>query len=213
METAPSYLFLAASFCIIAVLSGVLLQGWMAVNNESLVEIIVWMIRGATIGMIVGAISGAIAGGINRGISLAIVVAIYGAIIGIISGAGGVAIGLVFDVLLGETYGFFSMMGGCVGVCGAVFISVSLGNKYRDQEYSYRYQNFRKQESRRYILITTVVGILTGIGAIIGFNPYILGVLGVTGLPLTGMLIYPLIRQQRLKAQYHRQESQNLIEP
>lgn len=41
----------------------------------------------------------------------------------------------------------------------------------------------------------------------------ILVTLAVIGLPLAGMLIYPPIKQQRLRAQYHCQESKNLIEP
>ena len=58
-----------------------------------------------------------------------------------------------------------------------------------------------------------MIGIITGIGAVIGFNSYLLTGLTASALPLAGMLIYPPLKLRRLKAQYRRQESQNLIEP
>lgn len=64
-----------------------------------------------------------------------------------------------------------------------------------------------------YVLLTTAVGILTGIGAVIGFNLSILGCLAVTGIPLVVGLIRPPLKLRKLKAQYRQQESPNLIEP
>lgn len=62
-------------------------------------------------------------------------------------------------------------------------------------------------------VLTAATGILTGIGAVIGFNSYLLAGLTAAALPLAGMLIYPPLKLVRLKAQHRRQESQNLIEP
>ncbi|GEM_PF-2885298 len=59
--------------------------------------------------------------------------------------------------------------------------------------------------------VATVILMIVSIG--IGFDPYLLTALTASTLFLTVMLIYPSWKRQRLKAQYRRQESQNLIEP
>lgn len=64
-----------------------------------------------------------------------------------------------------------------------------------------------------YVILSIATGILTGVGSVIGFNSYLLTGLIASALPLTGMLIYTQFKLRQLKAQYRRQESQNLIEP
>ncbi len=64
-----------------------------------------------------------------------------------------------------------------------------------------------------YILVSAFFGISTGLGAVIGFNPYLLSASVLSTVSLGGLFIYPPLRLQQLKAQYRRQESQNLIEP
>jgi hypothetical protein len=56
------------------------------------------------------------------------------------------------------------------------------------------------------------VGILTGVGAAFGFNLLVLTGLGVTGIPLGVGLINPPLKLRKLKAEYRRRESQNLID-
>ena len=87
-----------------------------------------------------------------------------------------------------------AVWGGTIG--GAIFAAIGVANG-----------------AWLYILLSGGLGISIGIGIIIGFSPYIILALAATGLPLAGMLIYPPLRQRRLKAQYYRHEAQNLIEP
>lgn len=56
------------------------------------------------------------------------------------------------------------------------------------------------------------MAILIGVGAAFGFNP-VVGGLVTSGLALAGGLIYPPLKNRRLKALYRQKESQNLIEP
>ena len=56
-----------------------------------------------------------------------------------------------------------------------------------------------------YFVSIISTSILTGISAEIGFNPYLITGLLASGLPLTGMLLYPPLRLRQLKAQYRRQ--------
>jgi serine/threonine protein kinase len=64
-----------------------------------------------------------------------------------------------------------------------------------------------------YILLTSCVGISTGLGFVSGFNTYLLTASVVSAVSLTGLSIYPPLRLTSLKSQYRQQESQKLIEP
>jgi serine/threonine protein kinase len=64
-----------------------------------------------------------------------------------------------------------------------------------------------------YILLTSCVGISTGLGFVSGFNTYLLTASVLSAVSLTGLSIYPPLRLNYLKSQYRQQESQKLIEP
>lgn len=64
-----------------------------------------------------------------------------------------------------------------------------------------------------YILLTSCVGISTGLGFVSGFNTYLLTASVLSAVSLTGLSIYPPLRLQYLKSQYRQQESRKLIEP
>lgn len=63
------------------------------------------------------------------------------------------------------------------------------------------------------ILAWQELAIVQWLRAVIDFPPYLLKGLGVSALPLAGMLISPQLKLRQLKAQQRRQESQHLIEP
>lgn len=73
-------------------------------------------------------------------------------------------------------------------------------------------RGFKDREIKFYVLTTTAVGILTGLGIAFGFSPLVLTGLGVAGIPLGVGLIMPPLKLRKLKAEYRRQESQNLID-
>jgi serine/threonine protein kinase len=64
-----------------------------------------------------------------------------------------------------------------------------------------------------YILLTSVLGVSTGLGFVSGFNTYLLTASVLSAVSLTGLSIYPPLRLNYLKSQYRQQESQKLIEP
>lgn len=87
----------------------------------------------------------------------------------------------------------------------------AIGKVYNDHER----RGFNFGTIALYIILTIATGILTGVGAVVGFNSYLLAGLIASALPLAGMLIYPPLKLRSLKAQYRRLESEypNLIEP
>jgi hypothetical protein len=68
------------------------------------------------------------------------------------------------------------------------------------QEFENR--QFQQRFSVSVLLLTTVLGIATGISSIIGLKAYVLLALLGSGLPLGAMLAYPPIKQARLMAKY-----------
>ena len=66
-----------------------------------------------------------------------------------------------------------------------------------------------------YILLTSCLGISTGLGSVTGFsfNTYLLTASVLSAVSLTGLSIYPPLRLNYLKSQYRQQESRKLIEP
>lgn len=73
---------------------------------------------------------------------------------------------------------------------------------------SFLKNGYSQRDTLLLLTITLVSSFLTGTGSVIGVNLYILTALATAGLPLAGMLIYPAIKQAKIKAQYRRQESQ-----
>jgi hypothetical protein len=78
-----------------------------------------------------------------------------------------------------------------------------------------KYHQYNKLDNINFFstLFATGLGISTGIGAVIGFNPYLLSASTLSAVSLGGLCIYPPLKLQQLKAQYRKQESQKLIEP
>jgi hypothetical protein len=73
-------------------------------------------------------------------------------------------------------------------------------------------RGFRNDGVAFYVVTTTVVGILTGVGAAFGFNPYVLTGLGVTGIPLITLLLYSALNRRKLIKKYQEGEK-HLIAP
>ena len=74
-------------------------------------------------------------------------------------------------------------------------------------------KGFSQRRAICYIIFTFLTGILTGAVLVMGFSPYLTIGLIASSLPLIAMLLYSPYRLRQLKAQYRRQESDNLIKP
>ena len=127
-------------------------------------------------------------------------------LIGIFGGPVGVIVGAIIGMNI-------------VGISGAIlgwFIGIlkKILEKILEHFYS---KGFNHKVSSLYVSVTIATGIiidiLTGLGLSIGFNPYLITGLGVSVLPLSGMVIYPSLELKRLETKYRIQESQNLIDP
>lgn len=170
-----------------------------------------------------------------EGIFLIAILPIFVAFIGVIMGVIFITfIGIVIGVIFGPVgMSIGGILGLLIGIAGSMEILKPMfkrlvkdtqnstknlqkkiigftNNILNDNFYK---RGFNNNAVALYLLLTTATGILTGVSAVIGFNPYLLTGLGVSALPLSVMLIYPPLKLQRLKAQYRRQESQNLIKP
>jgi serine/threonine protein kinase len=113
------------------------------------------------------------------------------------------------------------MIGGLLGGSLGVILVIILGlwmRSYNDLWHLFSQLFYEKPLKNRvratsYILLTSCVGISTGLGFVSGFNTYLLTASVVSAVSLTGLSIYPPLRLTSLKSQYRQQESQKLIEP
>jgi hypothetical protein len=167
----PPYLLLAGIYFILAFFSGTLMQRWMWMFGKSALDVA--MILG--FGMAILAtfsmkIGQAIGGAIGGAICGGISLTFFGLLFG--------EIGVIFGGIVGGVFG------GNLEVINEVFT---------DRGYS-------KSDTALYLLLTSTVGILTGIAIVSKFPFMILVTLAAIGSPLAGMLIIPPIKQQRLRA-------------
>ena len=131
--------------------------------------------------------------------------------------------------LLGEEIGanIGQAVGGSIGVIlwsiiGLAFAFILLINLYGFTKAfkvtnsfildTFKKKGFSKRRSIGYIILTFLTGILTGICLVMGFSIYLSIGLAASSLPLIAMLLYSPLRLSQLKAQYHSQESEHLID-
>jgi serine/threonine protein kinase len=109
------------------------------------------------------------------------------------------------------------LLGGSLGVILVIILRLWM-RSYNDLWHLFFQLFYEKPLKNRvratsYILLTSCVGISTGLGFVSGFNTYLLTASVVSAVSLTGLSIYPPLRLTSLKSQYRQQESQKLIEP
>ena len=207
--TFPPYLLIGVSIVIIAFISS-------HFAPLIILGISVELIFGILVEFIFG-ILGAIFGGFSQGIFGIIFGGIFGVIFGrfiggFSQGVFGKIIGSIFGGIFARVIGRF--FGKFIGRFFGKFIGKFIGRffgKFMDKR---RLDTFllNIKITALYAFFTFITGVLIGMGAKIGFNTYLLISLSIVVLALSLMLIYPLFKLQKLKAQYRRQESQNLIE-
>ena len=207
---------------------------FLAIIVKILVEVYLWqtylgsnmVIFQRLIGLgIVGAIGGVIGSVVGWRIVKVIIEEIFGAVSGeierVISGTdrtiiGAILGGAIFGAIFkGEL--FAGAIGGVIlgaivwAIIGAIIWMIYWGiNKLQIDCYN---RGFNYWMIALYLILTMTTGMLTGLGTAIGFNIYLLLALTASALPLAVILIYPPLKLRKLKAEYRRQESQNLIEP
>ena len=211
--TFPPYLLIGISIVVIAVISShfapLLILG---ISIDFIFTILIEFILG---------IFGAIFGGFSQGIFGVIFGGIFGVIFGRLiggfsQGKFGLIFGSIFGGIMGRIFGrifgrfIAKFMGRFLGKFIGKFIGRFLG-KFMDKKGLNTFLLNRKITAL-YIFFTFTTGILIGVCAKIDFNYYLFIGLSISALALNLMLIYPLFKLQRLKAQYRHQESQNLIE-
>lgn len=193
-------------------------------------------IGGAILGVIVGAIFG---GGFSIGIGglvgLAISVAIVGLAIGaenskkigleiervIKSGTDRTIIGAIFGAAIFGAIFQRQLLAGAIGgvILGAIIWAIvaaiiwSIHWGIHKLQIDFYNRGFKKRAIALYVILMIITGSLIGLGTAIGFNFYLLAGFIASSVPLAAISIYPALKLAQLKAQYRRQESQNLIDP
>ena len=141
----------------------------------------------------------------------------------------GVSFGGIMGWLIGEVIGanIGQAVGGPIGailwsIIGLAFGFILLVNLYglfkafnvvnQIMLAQFKEKGFTPKIAIIYIILTLITGIFTGSGLVVGFSSYLTIGFAVSSLPLIGILLYPPLRLKHLKAQYRRQESENLIE-
>ncbi len=164
----------------------------------------------AILGIVLGAISGAILGAISGANSMDKFQTILGAFLGTIFGAicGGIIVIITAIVM---AMGKMIVEAIAVEIYETIYKSIY---KYTEKILTKNFydRGFKNTAITFYILTTTVTSILIGVGAAFGFSPLVLTGLGVSSIPLAWRLIMPPLKLRKLKVEYRRQESQNLID-
>ncbi|MGB3695472.1 MAG: protein kinase [Spirulinaceae cyanobacterium] len=139
--------------------------------------------------------------------------AIIGAALGAVFGAG---FGVMFaNGLAGDIW---TALGAIVGTIFGTSIGPILWFVARDEIKSLRQdflsRGFSKSLTFSSLLLTITCGLTCGTGLIFGvFNPFILGSLAATSLPLAGLLWYPNWQQKKQINKYYEVEKQTLVKP
>ena len=183
------YLILLIYGLVLALIMGWGAQLWLVTEAF---YIAIW----ATIGVAIGAVvTGVITGETIEEISSETIGGIIAGTIGAVIG-GGEGWGLII-----------AFLGALVGAEKKAFYKPIKGVFQKSIENQFYRRGYNNRTIALYLLLTAATGILTGVGAVIGFSPYLLAGRGASAIPLTGMLAYPPIKRRQLFAQQRRRES------
>ena len=207
VQTAPLYEVKKIpylSLALLCVLSG-FLTGWIPAIASSFSEIAPKAIAGAVIGAAGGVtitLTTTNEHKVRRGLLL-------GALLGALIVSGVMAL-----VYFGSEYNWFnntwSLLGGITIGAIAPVLEVNL---LRESGVKMANQGFSRKAVLTTLILTVGLGISSGLDWMLGgWNQFVLTAILGTGLPLAGMIVYPIVKRSRLMAKY-RQSEQFLIKP
>jgi len=199
------YLFLA----LLCVLSG-FLAGWIPTLVSSFDSIAPRAIAGAIVGAAGGVTITAVTANVRTGERARVKQGfLLGALLGALITSGALAL-----VYYGAGFNWFGSLRCLLGgiVIGAVAPVLEV-NLIRASGVRLANQGFSRKTILTTLILTVGLGISSGIHVFLGgWNQFVLAAILGTGLPLAGIVAYPLFKRSRLIAKY-RQSAQYLIKP
>lgn len=208
VQTAPLYEVKKIpylSLALLCLLSG-FLTGWIPTIASSFSLIVPWVIVGAIIGAAGGVTITLTTTNERNKVKQGI---LFGALLGALIVSGVMAL-----VYFGSEFNWFkstwSLLGGIT--IGAIAPVLEI-NLLRESGVRMANQGFSRKAVLTTLILTVGLGISSGLDWMLGgWNQFVLTAILSTGLPLAGMIVYPIVKRSHLMAKY-RQSEQFLIKP